>query len=98
VLSDVTSAANGVYTVRVTNSVGQASASARFAVVETPAVSAGLTPGGDLVLSWNNPFYALQSAPTVNGPWAISSQTSPFTIPAEAIAQTGAQYFRLVYQ
>ncbi len=50
--------------------------------------------GGDLVLSWNNPLLALESAPVVAGPYAtIPGTTSPYTN-----AVTGAQkYFRLHY-
>jgi hypothetical protein len=94
-LSNVTSAANGTYTILVTNSVGSTSASARFAVAETPALSVLYSPTGGLVLAWNDPFYALQSASAVEGPWQTVSTTSPYTLTKSAMAQSSAQYFRL---
>ncbi len=96
VLSNVTSVANGVYQIQVTNSVGSATASARFAVAETPAMSVSLSPAGDLVLSWNDPFYSLQSAPTVEGPWETVEAVSPFTISADAIGESVARFYRLL--
>jgi hypothetical protein len=96
VLAKVSAAANGVYTVRVSNAAGEASASARFAVAEAPTLSARLAPGAEPALSWTNPFYVLESAPAVAGPWAILSRVSPFAVPADAIARTAEQYYRLV--
>lgn len=94
-LSNVTRAANGVYSVQVTNSVGNASASARFAVAAIPDLAFTYAGADGLALSWNDPFYVLQSATDLGGPWQTISVTSPFTVAATSISQTAAQYFRL---
>ena len=49
--------------------------------------------GNDLVLSWSNPAFALQAAPTVTGVYTnVPGAASPFTTPL-----TGERYFRLKY-
>jgi hypothetical protein len=67
-----------------------------FGDVFTPVASDLLSLqilGGQAVLSWTNPFFALESAPTVGGPYAtIPGATSPYTNSLSA-----AQYFRLRY-
>lgn len=66
-------------------------------VAAVPALSQTLSKqvyGSDLVLTWGAPLFALQSAPSVDGPWAtIPGATSPYTN-----SITDAQkYFRLKY-
>ncbi|HEY9175619.1 MAG TPA: hypothetical protein VI136_25350 [Verrucomicrobiae bacterium] len=49
--------------------------------------------GNDLVLSWSNPAFSLQAAPTVSGVYTnVPGAASPFTTPL-----TGERYFRLKY-
>ncbi len=49
--------------------------------------------GANVVLTWSNSSYSLQSASVVTGPYTtISGATSPYTVPATA----AQQYFRLV--
>jgi hypothetical protein len=50
------------------------------------------TSGGNIILSWNNPLFVLQSATNVNGPYTDLAFTSPST---NAVA--GNQFFRLKY-
>ncbi len=66
-------------------------------VAAVPALSQTLSKqvyGSDLVLTWGAPLFALQSAPSLDGPWAtIPGATSPYTN-----SITDAQkYFRLKY-
>jgi sugar lactone lactonase YvrE len=96
VLSNVTAAVNGVYLVRVSNSAGITNASAKFAVAASVALNSALTGAGNFVLTWNDPYYVLQAAPTLAGPWQVVSETSPFTVPAETVAETSTHYFRLL--
>jgi hypothetical protein len=50
--------------------------------------------GGNVVLTWNNPLFALQSASTVDGPYTdVSGAASPYTTPIG----TDQLYFRLKY-
>jgi uncharacterized repeat protein (TIGR03803 family) len=50
--------------------------------------------GKNLVLTWGNPAFSLQSAPAVNGAWTtVSGATSPYS----ASVTNPMQYFRLVY-
>ncbi len=66
-------------------------------VAALPSIPQTLTNGvvnGELVLSWGEPLFALQSAPAVTGPWAtIPGATSPYTNPP-SITQ---QFYRLKY-
>ncbi len=49
---------------------------------------------GELILSWANPLFVLQSAPEVTGPYTtIPDATSPYTNTLSG----GQQYFRLKY-
>jgi sugar lactone lactonase YvrE len=96
-LAHVSEDANGIYEARVTNLVGSVASSARFAVSVAPVLSARGSAAGGMALSWNNPFCVLQSAPTPTGPWQNLSDTSPFTVSAAVIAQTEAEFFRLVW-
>ncbi|MCS7089565.1 MAG: immunoglobulin domain-containing protein [Verrucomicrobiota bacterium] len=49
--------------------------------------------GNNLVLSWDNPRFLLQTAPAVTGPWTnLPSAVSPYTHPVGS----AATYFRLV--
>jgi hypothetical protein len=49
--------------------------------------------GGSVTLSWSNPSYMLQAAPTVSGTYTnVSSATSPYTVPING----SQRYFRLV--
>ena len=48
----------------------------------------------NVILSWTNSAFSLQSAPTVTGPYStISGATSPYT----NSASSDQQYFRLKY-
>jgi sugar lactone lactonase YvrE len=96
VLARVTAAANGIYTVRIANAAGEIAASARFAVSESPTLNVSLSPASGLAIAWNDPFYRLESAPLVTGPWSPISSPSPFAVPADALARSTAEYFRLV--
>jgi hypothetical protein len=50
--------------------------------------------GGNLVLSWNNPLLALQSASTLTGTFSdVANASSPYTNSLAA----DQQYFRLKY-
>lgn len=97
VLTNVTSAANGTYIVRVANSAGAATASFRFAVNSPMVLTNARVANGSLVLTWNNPFFVLQSAPDWSGPWQLLSPTSPYTVTAVMMTNS-AQYFRLERQ
>lgn len=48
--------------------------------------------GGNLVLSWTNPLFVLQSSTDVTGPYSDVSPTSPYTN-----SLSGQQFFRLKY-
>jgi hypothetical protein len=49
--------------------------------------------GANVVLTWNNPNYSLESAPALAGPYATNSAaTSPWPVPASGTQQ----FFRLV--
>jgi uncharacterized repeat protein (TIGR03803 family) len=49
--------------------------------------------GNAVVLSWDEPAFSLQSAPTVTGPYrTIPGSTSPYTAPVDS----GQQFFRLI--
>jgi hypothetical protein len=48
--------------------------------------------GGNIILSWNNPLFVLQSASDVNGPYTDLAVSSPSSNPI-----TGNQFFRLSY-
>jgi len=84
-LSNVTATANGVYAVRVLNSAGSTNAAAKFAVNALVNVLVARNGAGDFVLTWNNPFYVLQAAPRLKGPWQTVSDTSPLTLPASVV-------------
>jgi hypothetical protein len=94
-LTNVSSADNGTYTVRVFNVVGSAEASAKFASTEPPVVSVSPTPGGDLILTWSDPFSVLQSAPTPLGEWTTLDATNPFVLSSAVIVTNRAEFFRL---
>lgn len=50
--------------------------------------------GGTLTLSWNNPAFKLQAAPTVTGTFTnVPAANSPWPVPASA----AQQYFRLIW-
>lgn len=66
-------------------------------VAAIPSLTQTLTSvpsGGNLSLTWGEPLFALQSAPTINGPWTtIPGAKSPYL----AAIGTGEKYFRLKY-
>ena len=95
VLSNVTSAVNGTYLVRVANSAGAATASFKFAVNSPTILTNSVNANGNLVLVWNNPFFVLQSASDWTGPWLVISPTSPYTVTAASMRTNSSQYFRL---
>ncbi len=60
-------------------------------VAAAPTLSISLS-GNNVVLSWNNPAYSLQSAPVVTGPYTtVSNATSPYTVPMSGTQE----FFRL---
>jgi hypothetical protein len=96
-LTNVSAADNGIYTIRVSNQMGNASASAKFAMSDPPMIGAAPNENGDLVLTWNDPFSLLQSAPTPMGDWmTLLNATNPFTVKSAVILTNTAQFFRLV--
>lgn len=65
----------------------------RFAV--SPRLKAGRLTDGSLVFSWDDPFYDLDAAPDLSGPWTTRSTESPATVPEAEVDGLPAQYFRL---
>ena len=75
--------------------IGPMKVGTQFSDVFTAPVSPQLTyviSGGNIILSWNNPLFVLQSASNVNGPYTDLAITSPSTN-----AISGNQFFRLKY-
>ncbi|MCU0782990.1 MAG: NHL repeat-containing protein [Verrucomicrobia bacterium] len=60
-----------------------------------PILLLNRAPAGDLQLVWNDPRFALQSAPDLGGPWQTVAETSTFILPASAVASDAKQFFRL---
>jgi hypothetical protein len=73
-------------------------ASARFAVNPPPLLSLGRTSASDLLLTWNNPYFVLQSAPALDAPWQTLTNTSPFLFSSNTVVGTPAQFYRLLRQ
>ncbi len=94
-ISNATATANGVYQVRVSNTAGIATSAARFAVNAPVTLSSTRGAGGSLILSWNDPFYVVQAAPSLSGPWEVVADGSPFTVPLNLAVANDAQFFRL---
>jgi len=69
-----------------------------IAIASPPILLLNRTPAGDLVVTWNEPYYALQVAAQLNGPWNTLAAPSPFTVPANSVAFAPGLYFRLVRQ
>ncbi len=57
-----------------------------------PVLSSTVDNSGNIVLSWTNPLFMLQSASVVTGPYTDVAPTSPYTN-----SISGQQYFRLHY-
>ncbi len=66
------------------------------AVASPPLLLLNRTPAGGIVVTWNEPYYALQVAAELSGPWNTLSATSPFTVPAGSVTLGKKLYFRLV--
>ena len=66
---------------------------ARFTAA-APALAASASLSG-LNFTWNDPFYLLESAPVLNGPWTTVSTTSPALVSPAQMQATPAQFFRL---
>jgi sugar lactone lactonase YvrE len=66
----------------------------RFASA-VPILAIARAPNGDLALSWSDPFYVLQTAATLSGPWETAATVSPFNVPWAVVESAPAQFFRL---
>ncbi|HSU52769.1 MAG TPA: NHL repeat-containing protein [Candidatus Dormibacteraeota bacterium] len=61
-----------------------------------PALSGFVRPDGDMVLTWDDSTFMLQSASEPRGPWQpVLGGESPYIVPESVIAGTPAQFFRL---
>lgn len=69
-----------------------------LAIASPPILLLNRTPVGDLVVTWNEPHYALQLAAQLNGPWNTLTAPSPFTAPAGSVDFGPGLYFHLVRQ
>ncbi len=53
------------------------------------------TQAGDIVLTWNDPRFDLQTATDLNGLWQTQAVSSPCIVSATTVAGTQRQFFRL---
>jgi hypothetical protein len=63
-----------------------------WAAPAQPVLNSQVDGSGNIILSWTNPLFVLQSAPVVTGPYTDVAPTSPHTN-----SISGEQYFRLSY-
>jgi sugar lactone lactonase YvrE len=66
---------------------------ARF-VAPVPTFTSTLT-GNGMQFVWSDPFYLLESAPEVNGPWTTVSTTSPAFVTSAQMQNAQVQFYRL---
>lgn len=67
-----------------------------FLAPQTPPILVwNRTQAGQLVLTWNDPRFDLQTATDLNGSWQTLAVTSPCTVSAATVANTDKQFFRL---
>jgi len=64
----------------------------------TPTLATSRNANGDLILSWSDPFYVLESAADPAGPWTSLGSGTSLTIPASVMLDVPAQFFRLKKQ
>ena len=68
------------------------------ALASPPLLLLNRTPAGDVVVTWSEPYYSLQVAVDLNGPWNTLSVSSPFTVSAGSVNLGKKLLFRLVRQ
>ena len=66
---------------------------ARF--VAPPPTFTSTLIGSGMQFVWSDPFYLLESAPTVNGPWTTVSTTSPALVTTDQMNSARVQFYRL---
>jgi hypothetical protein len=64
----------------------------------SPVLDITRRPDGGITLAWGDPFYTLQAAPTLAGPWEAVSINSPVELPAASVSASEGQFFRLKRQ
>jgi len=67
-----------------------------IAVGPPPILLLNPTAAGDIVVTWNEPSFALQVALDWTGPWNTLASPSPFTVPASSVRLAPKLFFRLV--
>ena len=60
-----------------------------------PVVAITRNLEGGLVLSWTDPFYVLEVADSLAGPWQIAATASPHLVPANLVGLDPQHFFRL---
>jgi hypothetical protein len=63
-------------------------------VAPAPAFNSAMT-GSGLQFQWNDPFYLLEAASSLDGPWTTVSTLSPVLVPKSQMQDPPVQFYRL---